>query len=62
MFDTHNIDRKTAKNILLSLLNAVRRWPDGYQHLKNICLPDRATNVPFIGKICPYQKYLIDII
>jgi len=33
MFDTHNIYRNTVK-ISLSLLNEVRRWPGGYQHLK----------------------------
>jgi len=33
MFGTHSIYRKTVKKSL-SLLNEVRRWPGGYQLLK----------------------------
>jgi hypothetical protein len=61
MFGTHSIHSKTVKKSL-SLLNEVRRWPGGYQYLKEQ-VPTYESNVCAIYvKNHLWQAYFIDII
>jgi len=51
-----------SKNFSLSLLNEVRRWPGGYQHLKEQLPMYNSNGCAIYLKNHPYKSYLSDII
>jgi hypothetical protein len=61
MFGTHSIHSKTVKKSL-SLLNEVRRWPGGYQHLKEQVPMYNSNGCAIDLKKHLCQAYSIDII